>query len=80
MIRTGNLGIKDGTGIKSGTMVFYTDAREFITIIGPDGRPLVVPRQNNEQKETTKPSGHYSEKLTTPVTSTAQDLKNPSQR
>ncbi len=55
---------------------FYTNAREFITIIGPDGRPLVVPRQNNEQKETTKNQAATTpKKLTTPVTSTAQDLK-----
>ena len=31
-------------------MSFYTSAKEFITIIGPDGRPLVVPRNNAEKK------------------------------
>ena len=33
---------------------FSADAREFITIIGPDGRPMVVPRVQEKSKKTTE--------------------------
>ena len=50
MIKTGNVGLTAVLALSLVSVSFYTSAKEFITIIGPDGRPLVVPRNNAEKK------------------------------
>ena len=50
MIKTEKIGLKVVLALSLVPLSFYTSAREFITIIGPDGRPLVVPRNHNPQK------------------------------
>ncbi|MCO8062264.1 putative pilus assembly protein FilE [Acinetobacter lwoffii] len=50
MIKTRNVGLTAVLALNLVSVSFYTSAKEFITIIGPDGRPLVVPRNNAEKK------------------------------
>ena len=50
MIKTGNVGLTAVLALSLVSVSFYTSAKEFITIIGADGRPLVVPRNNAEKK------------------------------
>ena len=50
MIKTGNVGLTAVLALSLVSVSFYISAKEFITIIGPDGRPLVVPRNNAEKK------------------------------
>ena len=50
MIKTGNVGLTAVLALSLVPLSFYTSAKEFITIIGPDGRPLVVPRNNADKK------------------------------
>ena len=56
MIKTEKIGLKVVLALSLVPLSFYTSAREFITIIGPDGRPLVVPRNHNPQKNTEEKS------------------------
>lgn len=51
MIKTGKVGWAAVLALSLVPLSFEISAKEFITIIGPDGRPLVVPRNHAEKKE-----------------------------
>ncbi|WP_216934861.1 MULTISPECIES: putative pilus assembly protein FilE [unclassified Acinetobacter] len=50
MIKTGKVGWTAVLVFSLVPLSFSTSAKEFITIIGPDGRPLVVPRHHADKK------------------------------
>ncbi|HJF28914.1 MAG TPA: putative pilus assembly protein FilE [Acinetobacter lwoffii] len=54
MMKAGKTGLKLLLAMSLGSWSWYSYAKEFISIIGPDGRPLVVPRTATEQKTKTK--------------------------